>query len=130
MAGQYARNVEDIDRIHVALGYWVRDNTAPDAVVALNDIGAIGYISEREVVDLAGLVTPEITPALRAPGQTQQLVDFLAQRDVAYVVIFPNWFPGLASRGDVLEEVHRVTLEDRSITGGETMVVYRANWQR
>jgi arabinofuranosyltransferase len=130
MAGQYARNVEDIDQMHVALGYWVRDNTAPDAVIALNDIGAIAYISEREVVDLAGLVTPEITPALRAPEQTQRLVDLLAQRDVAYVIIFPNWFPGLASRSDVLNEVHRVTLKDRSITGGETMVVYRANWQR
>ncbi len=130
MASQYARNVNDINQMHVALGYWIKDNTSPDAVVALNDIGAIAYISEREVVDLAGLVTPEITPAMRTPGQTQQLVDFLAQRDVAYVVIFPNWFPGLAARSDVLEEVHRVTLENRSITGGETMVVYRANWQR
>ncbi|MBN1814074.1 MAG: hypothetical protein JXA14_19710 [Anaerolineae bacterium] len=126
----YAQNVDDINQMHVRLGLWIKDNTSPDTVIALNDIGAIAYISEREVVDLAGLVTPEITPALRAPDQTRQLVDFLAQRNVAYVVIFPDWFPGLASRSDVLEEVHRVTLKDRSITGEETMVVYRANWQR
>ena len=130
MASQYARNVSDIDRMHVALGHWVDENTSPDAVVALNDIGAITYISEREVIDLAGLVTPEITPALRSPEQTQQLIDFLARRNVEYVIIFPSWFPGLAARGDVLEEIHRVTLQNRSITGGETMVVYRANWQR
>jgi hypothetical protein len=128
MAILYARNVDDINQMHVRLGQWVKENTPPDAVVALNDIGAIAYVSEREVVDLAGLVTPEITPALRAPGQTQQLIDFLAWRGVEYIVIFPNWFPGLANRGDVLEEVHRVTLENRTITGGETMVVYRAHW--
>jgi len=130
MAGLYARNVDDINQMHVRLGHWVKENTPPDAVVALNDIGAIAYISEREVVDLAGLVTPEITPALRAPGQTQPLIDFLARRGVEYVVIFPNWFPGLAARDDVLQEVHRVTLENRTITGGETMVVYRADWRR
>jgi arabinofuranosyltransferase len=128
MARQYAQNVADIDQMHVRLGHWVKENTAPDAVVALNDIGAIAYVSQRKVVDLAGLVTPEITPALRAPGQTQQLVDFLARRDVDYVIIFPNWFPGLAARDDVLKEVHRVILEERSISGGETMVVYQAHW--
>ncbi len=128
MVHQYTQNVADINQMHIRLGHWVKDNTAPDAIIALNDIGAIAYISEREVVDLAGLVTPEITPVLRAPEQTQQLVDFLAWRDVDYVIIFPNWFPGLAGRDDVLEEIHRVTLEERSITGGETMVVYQAHW--
>jgi len=130
MAGLYAQNVEEINQMHVALGHWVRENTAPDALLALNDIGAITYISERPVVDLAGLVTPEVTPALRSPSQTEQLIAFLAQQDVAYVIIFPNWFPGLAARDDVLEEVHRVSLENRTIAGGEMMTVYRAHWRR
>jgi hypothetical protein len=130
MAGQYALNVDNINRMHVALGHWVADSTPPGTVVALNDIGAITYISERPVIDLAGLVTPEVTPSLRSPAHTEQLLHFLAERGVEYVIIFPNWFPGLAERGDVLEEVHRVTLENRTISGGETMVVYRANWQR
>ncbi len=49
-------------------------------------------------------------------------------RGVGYVIILPNWFPGLAARDDVLEEVHRVALERNTIVGGETMVVYRADW--
>jgi arabinofuranosyltransferase len=130
MARQYAENVDNINRMHVALGHWVADNVPSDTLIALNDIGAITYISERRAVDLAGLVTPEVTPSMRSPEQTDQLVQFMAEQGVEYVIVFPNWFPGLAERSDVLEEVHRVTLEDRSISGGETMVVYRANWRR
>lgn len=43
---------------------WCRENTPPDAQFAIPDIGAFGYLSERPVVDLAGLVTPSITPLL------------------------------------------------------------------
>jgi hypothetical protein len=123
-ARQYAQNVDNINRMHVALGYWAAENTSPGTVLALNDIGAITYISERPVVDLAGLVTPEVTPSLRALENAEQLIRFMMEQGVEYVMIFPNWFPGLAS-SDALEEIHRITLENRTITGGETMIVYR-----
>jgi hypothetical protein len=130
MASLYAWNVDNINAMHVALGHWVAEHTPPDAVLALNDIGAITYVSERPVVDLAGLVTPEVVPLLRAPDRDARLTEFMVQRGVGYVVIFPNWFPGLAARTDLLEPVHRVTLERNTIAGGETMVVYRAHWRR
>jgi hypothetical protein len=130
MARLYAWNVDNINQMQVALGHWVVEHTSSDAVLALNDIGAIAHVSERPVVDLAGLVTPEITPLLRAPDRDARLIEFLADRDVEVVIIFPNWFPDLAARGDVLEPVHEVTLERNTICGGETMVVYRARWPR
>jgi hypothetical protein len=46
-------------------GKWFRDHTPPTASIAAPDIGAIGYFSERRVVDLAGLVTPEMIPLLQ-----------------------------------------------------------------
>jgi uncharacterized protein (TIGR03382 family) len=128
MARLYAWNVDNINDMHVAISRWVEQHTAPDATLALNDIGAITYLSERPVVDLAGLVTPDVIPMLRAPDTAAQLAQFLARRDVDYVIIFPNWFPELAEWRDVLEPVYRVTLERRTITGGKTMVVYRALW--
>ena len=42
------------------LGAWIEQNTPPDAVVAALDIGAVGWASERRVLDLMGLVSPEI----------------------------------------------------------------------
>ncbi len=128
MARQFAWNVNNINEMHVALGEWVAEHTPPDAVLALNDIGAITYLSQREVVDLAGLVTPEVVPILRGPDPTSRLMELMAERRVDYVIIFPEWFPTLAQRSDLLTPVHRVSVERRTITGGETMVVYRADW--
>ncbi len=124
MARLYAWNVHNINQMHVALGRWAAENTPTEAALALNDIGAITYFSRRPVVDLAGLITPEIVPVLRRPDRAPQLVDFLVQREVEYVIIFPNWFPRLAAH-EALTPIHQVTLERRTIGGGETMVVYR-----
>ncbi len=128
MARLFAQDVDNINQMHVAIGRWVAERTSADALLALNDIGAITYVSERRIVDLAGLVTPQVTPMLRAENRASRLVGFMAAQGVDYVIIFPNWFPGLAEREDLLEPIHRVTLDRRTITGGKTMVVYRAHW--
>ncbi|MCP4542621.1 MAG: hypothetical protein GY832_36325 [Chloroflexi bacterium] len=130
MVNLYAWNVDNINQMHVALGRWAAENTPPGATLALNDIGAIAYFSERPVIDLAGLITPEVVPILHSPNRDALLVNFMAERDVAYAIILPDWFPDLAARDDVLKEVHRVTLERNTIVGGETMVVYQADWRR
>ena len=49
-------------------GLWLRDNTPPDAVVAAMDIGALGYASERRIMDLAGLVSPQVRSLGRDMG--------------------------------------------------------------
>ncbi len=46
------------------IGRWLHDNTPDTTVVATPDIGAIGFYSERRVLDLGGLVTPEMQPVL------------------------------------------------------------------
>ena len=56
----YAANVADINQMHVAMGQWLAANTPAEAVVASNDIGAIAYFSERRLLDIVGLATPEM----------------------------------------------------------------------
>jgi hypothetical protein len=46
----------------VSLGLWARDRTPPNTYFAAADIGAFGYYSERRVLDLYGLVTPQVAP--------------------------------------------------------------------
>jgi len=129
MARQYALNVDNINEMHVDMAYWVRDHVDPGTPVALNDIGAIAYIAQRPVIDLAGLVTPEVIPILRRPDRETHLAQFLEERDVHYVVIFPNWFPELAAHSE-FERLHQERLETNTIAGGERMAAYYAHWQR
>ena len=48
----------------VRWGKWFGKNTPRGSVIATPDIGAIGYFSDRRVMDLAGLVTPAMVPLL------------------------------------------------------------------
>ena len=46
-------------------GRWFAANTPPATRVAIRDIGAFAYYADRPVVDLAGLVTPEMGPLMQ-----------------------------------------------------------------
>ena len=60
---------------YLGMGYWLHDNTPGDAVVAALDIGAVGYASDRRVLDLMGLVSPEIMELGRKLGFEQMVLD-------------------------------------------------------
>jgi arabinofuranosyltransferase len=122
-AQRYAWGVQNIEAMQVTLGRWVAANTPAAARLAVNDIGAIAYVSRREVVDLMGLVTPEILP-YRRQGE-DGVIRFVAETCPDYVIIFPTWFPRLSARVDLLESVHRIRLERVEVSGGPEMVVYR-----
>jgi hypothetical protein len=122
-AERYAWGVQNIEAMQVRLGHWVAANTPPRARLALNDIGAIAYVSRREIVDLMGLVTPEILP-YRRQGE-EGVIRFVSQICPDYLIIFPAWFPRLAGRADLLEPLQRVRLERVEVSGGPEMVVYR-----
>ena len=46
-------------------GRWLCQNTPERSSIATPDIGALGYFGRRRVVDLAGLVTPDMVPFLQ-----------------------------------------------------------------
>jgi hypothetical protein len=47
-----------MERTLIPWGKWLAAHTPHEALVATPDIGAIGYYSDRRVLDLGGLVTP------------------------------------------------------------------------
>ncbi len=48
----------------VPWGRWLRANTPAGTSIATPEIGALGYFGQRRVVDLSGLVTPQMVPHL------------------------------------------------------------------
>jgi len=127
-ARAYGWGVQNIDAMQVALGRWVARETPPDALVAVNDIGALSYFGDRRILDLMGLATPAVLPYRRAgpAGVTR----FVEARCPDYVVIFPEWFPELAARDDLLFPVTRVRLAHNAVAGGVEMAVYETVWRR
>lgn len=56
---EYLKGVEGQSR-RIAIGEWLRANAAPDAVVALNPVGIIPYLSGLRTIDMLGLTDAHI----------------------------------------------------------------------
>jgi len=121
-AGAYGRDVAIIESEMVATARWIEDNLPPEAVVAAHDIGAIGYFARGDLIDLAGLVSPEVIPFIRDEAA---LARYLDESGAEYLVTFPGWYPELSEgRSPVF-----VTGAPHSpAAGGENMAVYA--WTR
>ena len=103
----------------VAVARWVAANTRPDDLIAAHDIGALGYFGQRDLLDLAGLVSPEMIPYLNDEASIRKLLD---AHQVDYLVTFPGWYPQLTQG---LTAVYNTGGTMSKILGGENMVVYR-----
>lgn len=88
----FSRDVEIIQTEMVDVAQWLEKNTQPDALLAVHDIGAVGYFSQRRIVDLAGLVNPEVIPFIR---DDSRLREYLNTVGADYLVVFPTWYDHL-----------------------------------
>jgi len=128
MLGSNTREILEID---VALGEWLAENTPPDALIAVDDIGAITYLSRRRIVDMNGLVSPEMWPALRQPvglPRNQIAARILSLANPGYMVSFPLWHWEIANNMAVAQPLYRVQTATRTIIAEQEAVVYEMNW--
>ena len=98
-ASQNARDVAMIETQMVQTAQWVNENLPADAVLAVHDIGAIGYFNQNPIIDLAGLVTPNVVPFIRDEAR---LAEYLDSTQAGYLVTFPGWYPQLVEGRTVL----------------------------
>ena len=70
------------------------------ALLAVHDIGAQGYFDAHPMLDMAGLVSPEVIPFIRDEGA---LKDWMNRHEARYAVFFPTWYTDLASDGDLTQ---------------------------
>lgn len=117
----YARDVRIIETEMAVTARWVAANTPPGALVAAHDIGALGYFANRPLLDLAGLVSPEVIGFIR---DETRLAVWLNERGAEYLVTFPGWYPSL-SQQVANRELFRTDAPYSPAAGGENMAVYR-----
>ncbi len=117
-ARAYARDVAVIESEMVAIAHWVNENTSPDAIIATHDIGALGYFSDRTLLDLAGLISPEVIPFL---WDGDQLGAYLNAQGADYLVTFPGWYPTMTAP---LTPIFQTDSSYSRDLGGENMAIY------
>jgi hypothetical protein len=125
-AGRYIDMTRNIEELQESMGAWLAAHTGPDARIATNDIGAIGFLSRRFIIDTEGLVTPDLIPFKRQ----RNLMAYLERSKPDVLVIFPEWYPELSDRRDLFHEVYRIRVDKRVVSGGQTLVVYDTPWTR
>jgi hypothetical protein len=94
-ASTFALQVRLLNENHARVAQWVDEHAPKDAVIATHDIGLVGYITQRELVDLAGLVTPEVIPIMY---DQDALADFVRERNVSYVIVFTGYYDEFIKR--------------------------------
>ncbi len=118
-ARAYGQDVAFIETEMVTVARWLANNTSENDLIAVHDIGAMGYYSDRALIDLAGLISPEVIPFMR---DEVKLGAYLDEKGADFLVTFPGWYPELVQGRDV---VYRTDGKVGPALGGENMVVYR-----
>jgi hypothetical protein len=94
-ARQNAYDVILIEGQMVKIAQWANENLQPETVLAVHDIGALGYFAQNPLIDLAGLVSPEVVPFIR---DEMRLAEYIDSTPAEYLVAFPSQYPNLISR--------------------------------
>ena len=118
-ARQNANDALWVESEMIAAAKWVDQNIPPDARLAVHDIGALGFYVQNPVVDMAGLITPEVVPFIR---DETRLAQYLDANSVDYLITFPSFYPQLTSQK---ERVFRSGLTMQVGGLGENIGVYR-----
>ncbi len=82
-------------------------------------MGALGYFGNRQILDLAGLFSPEVIPFIR---DEDALASWLTERQADYLVVFSDWYERLP---DGKPPVYQTTGEYSIQAGGANTWVYR-----
>jgi hypothetical protein len=98
-AQSYANDVAVIESEMVVTARWVSANLPPDALIAAHDIGALGYFDSHELIDLAGLISPEVIPFIR---DETQIAEHLDQSGAGYLIAFPGFYPLLTENAETI----------------------------
>jgi hypothetical protein len=117
-ARAYGQDVAIIETEMVATARWIAANTERGDLIAAHDIGAVGYFSDRTLIDLAGLISPEVIPFVRDEAR---LAAYLEARGADFLMTFPGWYPRLV---EGRTPVYRSTARYAPAAGGENMAVY------
>ncbi|MBN1562229.1 MAG: hypothetical protein JXA10_00190, partial [Anaerolineae bacterium] len=125
-AQAYARDVRIINTEMVETAQWIDQHLDPDDLLAVHDIGAVGYYAPRPIFDLAGLVSPDVVPVI---DDHAALMQMMCARAVRYLMVFPDQRPAEADDPRLgLTPIFQTESPYAAEAGGANMMIYEMNW--
>jgi len=88
----YVQQSKYIYERQVEAAKWINENTKETDIIATHDVGAIGYYSGRKIVDVAGLVTPELIGKINDLDYVNYMTDFLNKNGVTHLAFLREWY--------------------------------------
>ena len=133
----YARHVTDVETSDVAAAQWLAPRLDPQALLAVQDVGALAFFLPNEAVDLAGLTSPEIRSVLfgtaddpaAADDWPRRLYQHLRERGVDYLVVFEGHYPAIV-RAPGFRVVNVLRNPDNRTMAGEVLLIVQTPWCR
>ena len=108
----YSESCRYITERQVATARWIQAHLPADAIVATHDVGALAYYSDRRIVDMVGLISPEM---IKNIGRIDKLLEYLKNQNVTHLAVLRSWFE--------IDNVHALFVTDE--LRPEVMEVFR-----
>jgi hypothetical protein len=120
----YRDDVGFVENEMVAMARWLNEHTTTADLLAVHDIGAVGYQTDRKLLDLAGLISPEVIPFI---SDANQLANWMLERNADYAIFFPDFSHtyGQLAEDPRLTVVYCTDYAWTRSQGHENMCVYR-----
>jgi hypothetical protein len=121
----YRQDVTIINQEMVTAAHWIADNLPTDQLLAIHDIGAVGYFAPRPMLDIAGLVTPEVIPIIL---DGDALWALMQERGAIYLMAMDDQVPHDNPNDPRLCPIFDTEGAVAPLQGGSNVVIYRLNW--
>lgn len=121
-----AQSADAIRRQQASLGHWAAEELPPEAVIGVNDTGAIAYLSGRRTFDVVGLTTRGEARywAAGAGSRFEHFERLEPARRPTHFIVYPEWLGLSPLLGELLTE--RVV--QATILGGTRMAAHVADY--
>lgn len=130
---QFAWNVSNINDQQVDMAKWIKKNTSPEALIATDDVGALGFIANRRILDIFGVITPEINEKYRGliprkKGFVEEVTRLVRLEKPDYLVLHPLFYGNLIRDKFRCERVYSNELHINSICSQDKFICYKIDW--
>jgi hypothetical protein len=85
----YQSDLKIINQLMVQPAKWTAVNLPQEDIIAVHDIGAMGYFTQNKIIDLAGLVNPEVIPLMH---DEKRLLEYMQTSQANYFIGFSDWY--------------------------------------